>query len=38
VRLPGGRLDITIDDAGRATMRGPARFVFSGETGAMTGR
>ncbi len=30
VRLPGGRLDVTIDDAGRATMRGPARFVFSG--------
>ena len=30
VRLPGGRLEITIDDAGRATMRGPARFVFSG--------
>ncbi len=32
VRLPGGRLDVTIDDAGRAIMRGPARFVFSGET------
>jgi diaminopimelate epimerase len=31
VRLPGGRLDITIDDAGRAIMRGPARFVFSGD-------
>jgi diaminopimelate epimerase len=31
VRLPGGRLDVTIDEAGRATMRGPARFVFSGE-------
>jgi diaminopimelate epimerase len=30
VRLPGGRLDITIDDAGHAIMRGPARFVFSG--------
>ena len=30
VRLPGGRLDITIDQAGRAIMRGPARFVFSG--------
>jgi diaminopimelate epimerase len=31
VRLPGGRLDITIDESGRATMRGPARFVFSGD-------
>jgi diaminopimelate epimerase len=30
VRVPGGRLDITIDEAGRATMRGPARQVFSG--------
>jgi diaminopimelate epimerase len=30
VRLPGGRLDVTIDDANRATMRGPARHVFSG--------
>jgi diaminopimelate epimerase len=30
VRLPGGRLDITLDDAGHAIMRGPARFVFSG--------
>ena len=30
VRLPGGRLDVTIDGAGRATMRGPARLVFSG--------
>jgi diaminopimelate epimerase len=30
VRLPGGRLDITISESGRATMRGPARFVFSG--------
>jgi len=30
VRLPGGRLVVTIDDAGRATMRGPARRVFSG--------
>jgi diaminopimelate epimerase len=30
VRLPGGRLDVTIDAARRATMRGPARFVFSG--------
>jgi diaminopimelate epimerase len=30
VRLPGGRLDITIDDRGHAIMRGPARFVFSG--------
>jgi diaminopimelate epimerase len=31
VRLPGGRLDVTIDETGRATMRGPARHVFSGE-------
>jgi diaminopimelate epimerase len=31
VRLLGGSLDVTIDDAGRATMRGPARRVFSGE-------
>jgi diaminopimelate epimerase len=30
VRLPGGRLDVTIDEAGHAIMRGPARFVFSG--------
>ena len=32
VRLPGGTLDITIARDGRATMRGPAKFVFSGET------
>jgi len=30
VRLPGGRLDVTLDEAGHAIMRGPARFVFSG--------
>jgi diaminopimelate epimerase len=30
VRLPGGPLEITVDAAGRATMRGPARHVFSG--------
>jgi diaminopimelate epimerase len=30
MRLPGGTLDVTIDDDGRATMRGPARYVFSG--------
>ena len=30
VRLPGGRLDITIDEGNLATMRGPARQVFSG--------
>jgi diaminopimelate epimerase len=30
VRLPGGTLEVTIDDGGRATMRGPARHVFSG--------
>ena len=33
VRLPGGRLDVTIGDDGRTTMRGPARRVFSGTTG-----
>jgi diaminopimelate epimerase len=32
VRLPGGTLAITIARDGRATMRGPAKFVFSGET------
>jgi diaminopimelate epimerase len=32
VRLPGGTLEVTIDDGGAATMRGPARHVFSGET------
>jgi diaminopimelate epimerase len=32
VRLPGGPLEVTIDETGRATMRGPARHVFSGET------
>jgi diaminopimelate epimerase len=30
VRLPGGPLEITIADDGRATMRGPAHRVFSG--------
>ena len=30
VRLPGGRLDITIDASNRALMRGPARRVYSG--------
>jgi diaminopimelate epimerase len=30
VRLPGGSLQITIADDGRATMRGPAHRVFSG--------
>jgi diaminopimelate epimerase len=31
VRLPGGTLSITIERAtGRATMRGPARWVFGG--------
>ena len=33
VRLPGGRLDITIDKSGRVTMRGPARHVFEGSVG-----
>jgi diaminopimelate epimerase len=32
VRLPGGALEVTIARNGRATMRGPARHVFSGET------
>jgi diaminopimelate epimerase len=32
VRLPGGKLEVTIDHAARATMRGPARHVFSGTT------
>jgi|HubBroStandDraft_4_1064222.scaffolds.fasta_scaffold186479_1 diaminopimelate epimerase len=30
MRLPGGRLDVTIHESGRVTMRGPARHVFSG--------
>ena len=30
VRLPGGPLLVTIAEGGRATMRGPARHVFSG--------
>ncbi|HLK38616.1 MAG TPA: diaminopimelate epimerase [Polyangiaceae bacterium] len=30
VRLPGGRLTVTIDAASRATMCGPARHVFDG--------
>jgi diaminopimelate epimerase len=33
VRLPGGRLDVTIHEDGRVTMRGPARHVFSGVLG-----
>jgi diaminopimelate epimerase len=33
ISLPGGRLDVTIDADGRATMRGPARRVFAGTTG-----
>jgi diaminopimelate epimerase len=32
IRLPGGRLDVTIDAANRATMRGPARRIFTGTT------
>jgi diaminopimelate epimerase len=31
IRLPGGRLDVTIDASNRAIMRGPARRVFAGE-------
>jgi diaminopimelate epimerase len=34
VRLLGGPLEVTIEESGRATMRGPARHVFSGETSA----
>jgi diaminopimelate epimerase len=34
VSLPGGALRVTLEDSGRATMRGPARHVFSGETAA----
>jgi diaminopimelate epimerase len=30
VHLPGGALQVTIDEEGRATMTGPARHVFSG--------
>jgi len=30
LRLPGGRLEVTVGDDGRTTMRGPARRVFSG--------
>ena len=30
VGLPGGRLTVTVDRQGRATMQGPARRVFSG--------
>lgn len=30
VHLPGGTLEITIEEDGRATMRGPAAHVFSG--------
>jgi diaminopimelate epimerase len=33
VRLPGGSLEIAVADDGRATMRGPARHVYSGVTG-----
>ncbi len=34
VRLPGGALQVTIEDAGRVTLRGPARHVFSGQAPA----
>jgi diaminopimelate epimerase len=30
VRLPGGPLEVTVEPSGRATMRGPARYVFAG--------
>jgi diaminopimelate epimerase len=36
VRLPGGTLEVTIDEVGRATMRGPARRVFSGTVDMQT--
>jgi diaminopimelate epimerase len=32
VRLPGGELSVTASKDGRIQMRGPARFVFGGET------
>jgi diaminopimelate epimerase len=32
VRLPGGHLDVTIAADDRATMRGPAEYVFAGTT------
>jgi diaminopimelate epimerase len=35
VRLPGGSLSVTVEEGTlRATMRGPARWVFSGQVGA----
>lgn len=34
VRLPGGALEVTIAESGQATMRGPARHVFSGSIDA----
>jgi diaminopimelate epimerase len=38
VRLPGGDLQVTIGEGGRATMRGPARHVFGGRiTASVTG-
>lgn len=33
VRLPGGSLEVALGDDGHATMRGPARRVFTGTTG-----
>jgi diaminopimelate epimerase len=33
VALPGGILEITLDEQGRASMRGPARCVFEGTLG-----
>jgi diaminopimelate epimerase len=38
VRLPGGTLDVTIAEGGQATMRGPARYVFSGSIDAPPSR
>ena len=35
VRLPGGTLEVTIAEGGQATMRGPARHVFSGSIDAL---
>ncbi len=36
VRLPGGELAVTLDEGGRAEMRGPARLVFRGSVAPRT--
>jgi diaminopimelate epimerase len=38
VNLPGGTLFVTLQEGGRAIMRGPARHVFSGSTMEAQGR